>query len=180
MATEEPKFKVLVAEGDFELRQMEPLIQAETHVDGSFERAGNEGFRRLAGYIFGGNQEKQKVAMTAPVGLEPEKSGSYVVTFTMPAGFTMKTLPSPNDQRVQLKPIPSRTVAVIRYSGTWSEERFQVRRDRLLEWIKIKSWKQTGDLSFARYNAPWTPWFLRRNEIMIPVDAPGVGPVGSP
>jgi hypothetical protein len=171
-----------------ELRIYEPHLIAETEVTGSFEDSGKEGFRRLAGYIFGGNQGERKIqmtapvgqkgmkiAMTAPVGLKQEVPGQFKVTFTMPRSFTtLESLPVPNDPRVHLVEVGSRFVAAFQYSGTWSQERFQSRKTMLKEWIRKHGWKEAGEADFARYNAPWTPWFLRRNEILIPVD-PGEG-----
>jgi hypothetical protein len=184
MAIEEPKFKSILKEDDIELREYEPGIVAETEVSGDFEGSGNEGFRRLAGYIFGGNRQKtkidmtapvglskgQKIEMTAPVGLAATTSGKYLVSFTMPSSFTLETLPVPNDERVKLRFIPSHKVAVFRYSGTWSEERYRTREETLRNWIKSKGMKESGPPTFARFNAPFTPWFLRRNEVHIPVE----------
>ncbi len=182
MAIEEPAFKVLLQEDDFELRSYDPVIVAETFVDGDFEGAGTEGFRRLAGYIFGGNQKQSKIAMTAPVGLSKgqkiamtapvglEKSGTrFRVTFTMPKDHSMDTLPKPDDSRVVLRETPALKLAVLRYSGTWSEERYRAREARLVEWIKGKGMTPAGAPVFARFNAPFVPWFLRRNEVHIPV-----------
>ncbi|MBU6154288.1 MAG: heme-binding protein [Bdellovibrionales bacterium] len=184
MAIEEPKFSILLKEDDFELRNYEPVIVAETEVTGDFEGSGNEGFRRLAGYIFGGNRQKtkiemtapvnlskgQKIEMTAPVGLSATGAGKFLVSFTMPASFTLETLPAPNDEQVKLRLIPAHKLAVLRYSGTWSEERYRVREEKLRAWIKSKNLKESGPANFARFNAPFTPWFLRRNEVQIPVE----------
>ena len=186
MAIEEPPFKVLIEEEDFQLRSYDPVIVAETFVDGDFEGAGNEGFRRLAGYIFGGNQKQSKIAMTAPVSLAGEKgaggkiamtapvglerSGTrFRITFTMPKSYSLDTLPKPNDSRVTLRELPASKLAVIRYSGTWSEGRYHAREARLFDWIKAKGLTPTGSPVFARFNAPFVPWFLRRNEVHIPV-----------
>ena len=184
MAIEEPKFKSILKEDEIELREYEPSIVAETEVAGDFEGSGTEGFRRLAGYIFGGNRQKtkiemtapvgltkgQKIEMTAPVGLSASASGKFVVSFTMPASFTLESLPVPNDDRVKLRLIPAHKLAVLRYSGTWSEERYRGREETLKNWIKSKGMKESGPAIFARFNAPFTPWFLRRNEVHIPVE----------
>ncbi len=184
MAIEEPKFKSILKEDEIELREYEPSIVAETEVAGDFEGSGTEGFRRLAGYIFGGNRQKtkiemtapvglskgQKIEMTAPVGLAASASGKFMVSFTMPASLTLETLPVPNDERVKLRLIPSHKLAVLRYSGTWSEERYRVREETLRNWIKSKGMKESGPAIFARFNAPFTPWFLRRNEVHLPVE----------
>jgi hypothetical protein len=183
VATEAAKYRVLESSGDFELRQYEPALGAETTVTGDFQDVGNEGFRRLFDYISGHNRKKQPIAMTAPVSQEAagekipmtapvnqEKAGeAWRITFIMPAGSTMDTLPEPLDPRVHLVKIPGRLVAAISYSGTWSQERYEVKERRLKEFIRQKGLKIEGEPVFARYNPPFMPWFLRRNEVLIPV-----------
>lgn len=169
MAIEEPKYKVILTEGDCELRDYEPFIVAETRVDGPMEDAGNHAFKILANYIFGGNSDQKKISMTAPVSVSADAGGSYRVTFSMPSSFKMDTLPKPEDTKVKLQTVDRQKMAAFRYSGTWSIERFEERKVKLTEWIQSKKMTATGSAVFARYNAPWTPWFLRRNEVLIPV-----------
>jgi hypothetical protein len=185
MAVEEPVFEVIKKDGDMSVREYPPLILAETRVEGPCEDVSNEGFRRLAGYIFGKNEASQKIAMTAPVGLEQPASQkiamtapvglekadetSWVVSFTMPAGYTMKTLPTPKDARVILREVPARKVGVYAYSGTWSKVRFEERRLKLLVWLAQNGFTVKGKAILARYNPPWIPWFIRRNEVLIPI-----------
>ena len=170
MAIEEPVYKVIRKEGEISLREYPSSIVAETSVEGSFDEVSNEGFRRLAGFIFGGNEISQKIAMTAPVGMEKPGGDSWVIRFTMPAEYTLKTLPKPKDARVELKEIPARTVAAFEYSGTWSKERFDERKQKLLAWIEKNEFVRKSEATLARYNPPWTPWFLRRNEVLIQVE----------
>ena len=184
VATEEASYTVIEQNGAFELRQYSPHIVAETTVEGAFDQVGSEGFRRLAGYINGENRSKQSIAMTAPVGQEAqaekiamtapvgqEKSGdSWRITFVMPAKYALDTLPEPIDSRIELKQEPGRLMAAVRYSGTWSRKHYEENKERLLAWIEERGFKQTGEPVWARYNPPFMPWFLRRNEILIPVD----------
>jgi hypothetical protein len=184
MAIEEPKYTVTRKDHDFEIRLYEPTLVAETIVDTSdFDEASNEGFRRLAGYIFGGNKVRQEIAMTSPVTteqsqkiamtapVESEQLGRSVrVAFTMPPEFTMETLPVPNDSRVTLRRIPARKFATIRFSGRWTEANFREHTDQLMTWIQKEGMKATGVPTVARYNPPFIPSFLRRNEILIPVE----------
>ena len=170
MATEEPPYQVLKSDGDIELRSYESYSIAEVSVEGEFESAGSQGFRSLANYIFGGNEGQNKIAMTAPVSMQKKGTDHYVVNFTMPRSYTLATLPAPQDKKVSLREIPAHKVAVYRYSGTWSQSRFEERKSLLQDWIKKNSLKETGEAIFARYNAPWVPWFLRRNEVWIPVE----------
>jgi effector-binding domain-containing protein len=169
MAVEEPKFEVLESFGDVEIRQYGSLVIAETEVEGEFSSAGNEGFRRAASYIFGGNQKNQKISMTAPV-LQEEQDGKKRVAFVMPQEEKLATLPQPNDSRMNLKQIPARKMAALKYSGTWSEERYREKVKELLEFLKTKNVKTKGEPVLARYNPPWIPWFLRRNEVLIEIE----------
>ena len=184
MATEEAEYTVLLKEDNLEVRQYEPQIVAETVVDTEFEGAGSEAFGRLFKYISGNNQSRQEIAMTAPVGQVAESQkidmtapvgqtqvdGKWVVSFMMPSSFTMDSIPKPNDERIVLRSVPVQTMAAIRYSGLWSESGYQKSKSRLEKWIDKKGYIATGAPVWARYNAPFIPWFLRRNEVLIPVE----------
>jgi hypothetical protein len=183
MALEEARYAVLEREGDFELRQYEPQIIAETLVEGDFQEVGNEGFRRLYDYISGKNRRQQAIPMTAPVAQEgasekismtapvnqEQVGGKWRITFLMPSQYTMETLPEPLDARVQLTKVPGKLKAALSYSGTWSRGRYEDKEKRLKELIRERGLKIVGEPVFARYNPPFMPWFLRRNEVLIPV-----------
>lgn len=183
MAIEEAKYEVLEREGKFELRQYQPHIVAETLLEGDFQEVGNEGFRRLFDYISGKNCKQQIIPMTSPVSQEStsekipmtapvnqEKVGEkWRITFLMPSHYTMETLPEPTDRRVRLIKVPGLLMAAISYSGTWSRGRYQDKENRLKELIRQNGLKIVGEPVFARYNPPFMPWFLRRNEVLIPV-----------
>ena len=183
MAIEEIPYTVVEQNGDFTLREYPKYIVAETIVKGQFEDVGSEGFRRLAGYINGKNRSKESIAMTAPVNQEvkgekiamtapvnQQKSGnSWRITFVMPGKYTLDSLPEPTDSRVTIKEKPARLMAAIRYSGTWSRKKYEVNRTRLQEWIEQRGFEQIGEPVWARYNPPFMPWFMRRNEVLIPV-----------
>jgi hypothetical protein len=183
VAVEEVKYRVLESSGDFELRQYESSLGAETTVEGDFHEVGNEGFRRLFDYISGKNRKKQSIPMTAPVSQEASSEkipmtapvnqekvgGAWRITFLMPSALTMETLPEPLDSRVKLVKIPERLMAALSYSGTWSRERYEDKEKRLKELIRQRGLKIEGEPVFARYNPPFMPWFLRRNEVLIPV-----------
>ena len=189
VAIEKVKYTVFEKEGNFELRHYEPHIVAETIVEGDFDTAGNEGFRRLFKYISGENRKKlsismttpvsqeitsEKISMTAPVNLK-QTGGTWSVTFAMPAKYTIDTLPEPNDDRIVLREIPEQPVAVIRYSGTWSRARYEKHKEILVRMLNQKNLQHAGDYIFARYNPPFMPWFLRRNEVLVPVISPRYG-----
>lgn len=183
MAIEEAPYTVVKASGIFELRDYEPHIVAETLVDGTLEDAGNKAFRRLFDYISGANRSRSSLAMTAPVSQESagekismtapvsqqRSSGKWAVSFMMPAGSTMATLPVPDDSSITVRQVPARRMAAVRYSGTWSENNYLDYREKLERWIRENGLESTGEPVWARYNPPFTLWFLRRNEILIPV-----------
>lgn len=182
MAIEEAVYQVVKKEGPFELRDYAPQIVAETVVDGELEEAGNMAFRRLFGYISGDNKAQTEIAMTAPVSQRPsekiamtapvgqQKSGDqWVVSFMMPASYRMETLPIPVDPQVRLRQVPARRMAAVRYSGFWSEKNYQKNQLKLDSWMQKERLQVRGEAIWARYNSPFSLWFLRRNEILVPV-----------
>lgn len=185
LAIEEAKFSVSLRDGDFEIRNYEPSLVAETRINGDFEGVGSEAFGVLFDYISGDNKSRQKVAMTSPVEQvatsekidmtspvgQTQDDGKWAVSFTMPASSTMETLPVPNDSRVAIREIPARQMASVRYSGFWSEKGYLKNKAKLESWISSQGLTATGEPVWARYNAPFTPWFLRRNEVLIPVES---------
>ncbi len=186
MATEEPAFTVVIDDGAFQVRQYPALAVAETRVDGDRNDASGAGFRILAGYIFGGNTRRENIAMTAPVLQSPPVSekiamtapvsqtaagDAWIVRFTMPAGYTLDTLPKPNDPRVQLSIAPAIRVAAVRFSGWADDQDFKRKRIELEQWMMKRRIKATGTASLAQYNPPWTLGPLRRNEVMVPIEA---------
>ena len=169
MAINEPGYTVVRTDDVFEVRRYEPYVVAETVVNAAAEEAGNQGFRILAGYIFGQNQGARKIEMTAPVAQSATSEG-YEVQFAMPREWTLETLPEPTDPRVKLRAIPARTVAVIRYSGTWSQSNYEENLKNLQDALAKAGVKWHGAAIWARYDPPWMPWFLRRNEILLELD----------
>ncbi len=187
MAIEEPPYKILEKSENIEIREYSSYLVAETVVSGDFEEAGNKAFSRLAGYIGGENtqqesiemtapvnQEKleaegQKIEMTAPVNQEAVDSGQYRIAFVMPGKFTLATLPKPKDERIQLREVKAKKVAVIRYSGTWSKDNYKENESELYAFLKEKGHQITSDPVWSRYDPPFMPWFMRRNEIMIEI-----------
>jgi len=183
-AIEKENYSILEVEKDFELRQYERQIVAETFVVGDIEAAGNVGFRRLFKYISGYNKNSEsiemtapvtqgmdsvKIAMTAPVGQE-KKNGRWRITFLMPSEYTLETLPQPLDERVMLTQDTGRLMAAIKYSGRWSKKLYDENKARLDDYIQKRGLTVTADPIWARYDPPFMPWFLRRNEILIPVE----------
>lgn len=173
-AIEQPGFELTEEIGDLEIRRYEQHIVARTLVGSSFKDAGNEGFRRLAGYIFGDNNLDQKIAMTAPVALTPEpldgKDEQFWVTFSMPSEYGFDELPEPDDDRVEVESVPIRYMAVLPYRGNWSEKRYRKHEAKLLSLLEnVGAWRITGEPTWARYDPPFMPGFMRSNEVAIEV-----------
>jgi hypothetical protein len=187
LAYEEPAYRVIKTYPAFELRQYDAYVVAETHVAGAFDDVGSQAFRRLFRYISADQRPQGKIAMTTPVIQQPIAAGentgddgsapadtgsSYRFAFVMPAEYALDDLPKPDNVTIQLSSIPARLMAARRYSGTWSEERYRKNQQQLLEAVKTAGLKTLGAPIFARYNAPFSLWFLRRNEVLIEVAAP--------
>jgi len=184
--TQMPAFNVIARDGAAEIRAYAPMIVAEVTVEAaSVAEAANAGFRPLAGYIFGGNAPRQKIAMTSPVTAAPKGQkiamtapvtaaqssapDSYVVRFIMPAEWTMDTLPVPANPDVRLVPVPGRTLAAFRYTGGDSGNKREKAEAALRAFAEASGFRVTGAPEWAGYDAPFVPFFLRRYEIMLPV-----------
>jgi len=186
MGIEQPKFNVLKTDGDFALREMVSYAVAETEVRASFKEAGNIAFWKLLRYIQGQNQGRQEIPMTAPVGMRTPGAAEklamtapvsqtlsekgYIVSFALPSTYTAETAPQPNDPLVTLRQIPTRKIAVITYSGGWAESRYEKKKTALLQWISAQGLQAKGEPILARYNSPFTLWFLRHNEVQVEIE----------
>ena len=171
LAIEEPEFAVLHSTDDYEVRAYAPYIVAEVDVTGDMKRAGNGAFRVLAGYIFGQNEPGEKMEMTAPVASEPLPDGNaYTYAFVMERKYDMDSLPKPLDSRIRLVEKSPRVMAVRRYSGRWNPERDSRQRAALIAALETDEITIKSEPIMARYNSPWTPGFMRRNEVMIEID----------
>jgi hypothetical protein len=196
-ATEQPSYTASQQSGPIEVRQYGSMVAAEVSVAGDRETASSAGFRALAGYIFGGNSGKKSIAMTAPVvqaqaqgqnqGQNQAKGQSIAMTapvmqsgdgkewtvrFIMPKAMTMQNLPTPNNPQVKLVPLKPASFAAIRFSGSARETDIQRQTKLLQDYMSARSLKATGPATLARYDPPWTPAMMRRNEIMIPIANP--------
>jgi len=170
--TEEQPYDVLEVHPEFELRRYPDHLVAETEVGGPFELAGNVAFPRLARYIGGRNRASRKVAMTAPVvQVQDPRSRRYVVGFVMPAGLGVEDVPDPLDSDVHIRRVQAETAAALRFSGRWSRGSFEKRCAQLLAAVEKAGLEPVGTPRYARFDPPWTPWFLRRNEVVVPVAA---------
>jgi hypothetical protein len=168
LAAEEPPHRVEIADGAFQVRVYAPMIIAETTAPGPRERAAGRGFDRLAGYIFGANQERAKIAMTAPV-VQAETNDAWRIQFVMPKDWSMATLPAPNDAAVRLQPTAEQRLAVVRFSGSTPPAVLERETIRLRAWIAERGLTEAGPPRFAFYDPPWIIPAFKRNEVMIPV-----------
>lgn len=192
VAIEEPKYEVVKTYPGFELRRYAPYVVAETEVTGDFDEVGNKAFRILADYIFGNNRAQAKIEMTAPVNQRPaaadsEKIGMtapvmqrpkdetdadiFVLSFVMPSRYRLETLPEPADPRVRLREEPAKLMAVRRYSGRWTQANYSENEVLLLGAVDKAGLRPAAAPVYARYNSPFSLWFLRRNEVMVEVEA---------
>lgn len=182
MAIEEPSYRVTEKAEPFEIREYPPLIVAQVEVPGDLSEASSAGFRLIANYIFGNNisvrdgglstaePAPEKIAMTVPVIAEGKgDQKTWLIQFVMPKQYTMDNLPKPNNPQVKLIPIGPQKLAVIRFTGFISDDKVQEKTAELMAWIKSRNALPLGSPRLARYNPPWSiPW-MRRNEILIPI-----------
>lgn len=183
MAIDEPSFRVIESAPPVEVREYAPYVVAETRVTGGFRDVGNEGFRRLFAYISGENRGTAKIAMTAPVTQQaaPEKIAMtapvtqqadgdvYRIAFVLPSQYTLESAPVPTNPEVRLAEVPARRVVAVRYSGLWSAENYKEALGQLTAFAQQRGLKLTGEPVYARYDPPFMPWFLRRNEILVEI-----------
>lgn len=159
------QYKVLKKYDGFEVRQYEPAIFTSVELDsGSYKSVSSKGFNVLAGYIFGGNEKNQKIAMTTPVTMDLEKK--MTMRFLVPSKYAMEELPKPNDERIEFEEMPKRVVAAIRFSGYADDEKIEKYRKELEDALADKGLDHTGGYTFMGYNAPFDP-INRRNEVMV-------------
>lgn len=185
---EQADYTVLQKKDGYEIREYPAHIVAQTTVQGSYGESMSNGFRIVAGYIFGGNTKKESIAMTAPV--VAQKGGdakpseriamtapvvattlgdSETISFGMPRSYTLETLPTPNDPRVKIVMIPPKKYAVMRFSWYRSDARVKQMQEKLLSLLKRDGVVALGSTAYAGYNAPWTPPWMLRNEVLVEI-----------
>jgi hypothetical protein len=186
MSLEQPDYTVVYNDGDIEYRKYESYLVAETVIKNAqdYNSAGNEGFRRLFRYISGGNQSQSKIAMTAPVQQAPsiekiamtapvqqtKSNNGWHVAFMLPTKYTIETAPVPADPRIRIREIEGRMMAVLRYTGRWTESNLVEKRSSLIASIDADGIELVGEVQSAFYDPPYTLPFMRRNEVMVEVD----------
>ena len=185
---EQTDYTVLKKVSDYEVREYPSHIVAQTTVQGSYDASMSQGFTIVAGYIFGGNIKKESIAMTAPVMVKKEERTKFVekiamtapvvsttegdsqtISFGMPRSYSLETLPTPTDPRVKIVLIPSKKYAVMKFTWYRSDARIKFMQERLLSALARDGVATRGGLSYAGYNAPWTPPWMNRNEVMVEI-----------
>lgn len=166
--TEKLGYQVIENLGDFEVRLYPPHILVSTNESGSMSAAGNQAFRRLANYIFGGNSAGKSIAMTAPV-LQAQKEDGFITSFVMPASMDMQAMPSSSDSSLSFSEQPGGKFAAVSFSGLASQPLFDSKAESLKKQLAANNIEVAGPAIYARYDGPWTPFFLRHNEVLIPL-----------
>jgi DNA gyrase inhibitor GyrI len=184
---ETAKYEVLSKAKGYEIRQYSSRIVAEVKVSGTYKESVNNGFRKVANYIFGNNSASGSIAMTAPVLHEKEDTSekiamttpvlhekvgdkdSYTVAFVMPANYTMETIPKPKNTEVTLREIPPTKYAALKFMGYVPESKAEKKTKQLLDMLKRDNVSLAGSPTVAQYQPPWTPPFMRRNEILVQI-----------
>lgn len=172
----------------YEIRKYPEHIIAQTKVQGSYEESLSNGFRIIVGYIFGGNAKKESISMTAPVVVQKgehsnssegiamtapvlaiDEGDSQLISFGMPRSYTLEALPTPNDSRIKIVMVPAKKYAARRFSWYRSEKRIKQIQEKLIIALARDGIKSEGALAYAGYNAPWTPPWMTRNEVLIEI-----------
>ena len=165
--TEELAYTVESEHDEFEIRRYPSHFLAQVEVEGDFMRAGNVGFGPLLRFISGNNARSQSIAMTAPVIQETTAPETHTVSFVLPAGFSASNIPAPNNARVSVVEVAPKRVAVRRFSGGWRASRFEKNEQALLADLDTAGLSTRGHAYFARFDPPWKPGFLKRNEVLV-------------
>ncbi len=182
MAAEEIEYKVIKKDGDIEIREYAETVVAEVTVEGSQKEAPSKAFRTLFNYISGENIAKQeipmttpvsqelssqKIPMTSPVSQQQEGQNSWTIAFYMPNDMDFENTPLPKNDSVTIRRVPAVQKIAVRFSGTRSDNNIAEHESELKQYIVDNKIEVTGAPMYAFYNPPWTPWFLRRNEILF-------------
>ena len=171
---EEPAYAKVVEDRSFQIRDYPALVVAEVSRRGQRQDAVRQGFGPLAAYIFAKERSGERISMTAPVTQTPQGSDrSWIVRFVMPAGRSLDSLPEPVSGNVRLADMPARRTAVVTFSGVATDKLIEEQKARLRRWMAERGYTGTGKPTYAYYNPPWTPGFLRRNEVLIDIASDG-------
>ena len=167
MANEQPDYSVIKKDNEFEIRQYSNFLTATVETEGERDEAIGKGFRILFKYISGENKNKESISMTVPVMQKSSGNNQWTISFVVPKKFNLQNVPQPDNQNVKIKNNPDLKVIAITFSGLFSDANIKENEARLRNYIKEKGLKIEEPAIYAGYNAPWTLWFLRRNEVLL-------------
>ena len=171
MAIETPDYNLLDSQGRFELREYKSFLVAKTTVENDYKEATIAGFRKVANYIFGGNESQLSIAMTAPVIANvPNDKGIYDIVFVMPKKHTLSSLPTPNDNQVKIEIHNLGKTAVVKFGGWATKSRTKYYKKQLEKYLRNNAYIGKGDFLVAQYNSPWALPPFRRNEVLISIE----------
>ena len=169
-AIEALAFEVLDKQGQIEIRRYAKHLLATVRVSGDFADVGSRAFRPLFNYISGDNRSEEKIAMTAPVLQQPtDRANQWLVSFVMPSEFDQNSLPIPASELVRVSAQPAMLMAAIEYRGGWSQDRYRENETYLLDAVTGLSLQVCGEPRWARHDPPFMPWFMRKNEVLVPL-----------
>jgi len=168
---ETPDYQVVIQDGRLELRDYPALRIAEVTRSGDRETALRSGFRPLAAYIFARERQGERIAMTAPVTQTPDDEALWRVAFIMPKQYSLEDLPAPTDSDLVLREMPAQLMAAIRFSGRADQTAIETQETALRQWLQTRQLAPIAEPIYAYYDDPLTPGFLRRNEVLIPVQS---------
>ena len=171
MFLEQPKYKILKKEGQFEIRSYEDILMSSVRVTGSQYQALRKGFRPLVKYISGKERDGEKISMTAPViQSTSDRKENFTVSFSMPSKYQVDNLPKSKNSEIFFEKLGSYRAAVVRFSGRANEKLLDLKSNELRQWIEANGYSSVSTAKYLFYNDPSTPGFLRRNEVMIIID----------
>ena len=173
--TEQQAYTVISDLDGAEFRHYPAYSLVQVREPGDFMPAGNRAFQPLLSYISGNNAANQKISMTAPVLQQPDGEADHIVSFVMPSAFAFESLPAPISSRLKVVEVHEHFAVALKFSGGWNEARFAAKGEELLAKVKSAGLEPIGSVYWARFDPPFKPAFLKRNEALIQVQAPKEG-----
>lgn len=165
---EQPQYEIVRKDGDIQLRKYNKSLIAQVTVAGEYEDAVKNAFKVLADFIFGGNKSESTIEMTSPV-FQEQRHQAWTLSFIMPEKFNLASIPQPINPKIKLLELPSRTTAVIEYSGNNNEEKMMQAEQDLKAWLYSEGMTPKSETRWAQYDPPFTVPFLKKNEAHIDV-----------
>lgn len=163
--TQEQPYTVKKKIGNLEIRDYPASVHAQLTLSGSADMVGSKAFGSLVGYI-----SSNKIAMTAPV-IQERNEDQWNVSFVMPAGLNAADLPKPTNSELIIREVPAHLAGATTWSGSWKYAEVEKRGEEMVKQLVDLGYRVIGEPRWARYDPPWKPWFMRRNEMIVPIAA---------